>query len=80
MRALAEAIGVNQSYLVRILGPKSAKATRRASSTVAAAVAEYFGLPSDYFPEFRQAIVNEAVSGDPVLRDRIYDSLRRQRR
>lgn len=73
LRTLAEAVGVNQSYLSRILGAKS---SRRASARVAAAIAEYLELPSDYFGEYRQAVVEEAVAADPKLRDRVYDSLK----
>ena len=80
MRSLAEAIGVDQSYVVRILGAKGAKATRPPSAKVAAAIAEHLGLPRDYFPEYREALVREAVSSDGALRDRIYDSLQSRRR
>jgi transcriptional regulator with XRE-family HTH domain len=75
LRALAEAIGVNQSYLSRILGAKS---SRPASARVAAEIAEYFELPTDYFGEYREAVVIEAVAADPKLRDRVYDSLKRR--
>jgi transcriptional regulator with XRE-family HTH domain len=78
LRALAEAIGVNQSYLSRILGPKDTDAARTVSAKVAEAVAEYFDLPRDYFGESREAIVHDAVAADSKLRDRVYDSLKRK--
>jgi hypothetical protein len=55
-------------------------AARPASAKVAAAIAEHLGLPHDYFPEYREAVVHDAVSDDPALRDRIYDSLQSRRR
>jgi transcriptional regulator with XRE-family HTH domain len=78
LRAVAEAIGVNQSYLSRILGPKGRKSSRTASAGVAEAIAGYFGLPADYFGEYREAVVMDAVAADPKLRDRVYDSLKRR--
>ena len=77
LRALAEGVGVNQSYLSRVLGAKS---SRPASARVAAAIADYFELPSDYFGEYRQAVVQDAIAADPKLRDRVYDSLKRKSR
>ncbi|MCU1278914.1 MAG: hypothetical protein JWM53_2460 [bacterium] len=80
LRALADAVGVNQSYLSRILSPKSSAATRPPSAKVAAAIAEELGLPRDYFAEYREAVVQNAIAGDAKLRDRVYDSLPRSRR
>jgi transcriptional regulator with XRE-family HTH domain len=80
LRALADAVGVNQSYLSRILGSNDPDAARGASAKLAAAVAEYFDLPQDYFGEYRQAIVQDAIAADPKLRDRVYDSLKRKSR
>src|SRR5947209_182771 len=80
LRALAEAVGVNQSYLSRILSPKPSAATRPPSAKVAAAIAEELGLPRDYFTEYRQAVVHDAIAEDGKLRDQVYDSLPRSRR
>lgn len=77
IRSLADAIGVNQSYLSRILGAKS---SRPPSAKVAGAIAVFFGLPVDYFGEYRQAVVIDAVVSDQALRDRVYDSLPRKGR
>lgn len=78
LRTLAQAIDVNQSYLSRIMGKPGAATTRRASAKVASAVAEYFDLPIDYFPEYREAVVIDAVTENGRLRDRVYDSLKRR--
>jgi transcriptional regulator with XRE-family HTH domain len=80
LRSLAAAVGVNQSYLSRILGSKDPDAARGASAKLAAAIAEYFDLPEDYFGEYRQAVVQDAIAADPKLRDRVYDSLKRKPR
>jgi hypothetical protein len=64
----------------RILGARDTEAARSASPKVVAAVAEHFDLPRDYFGEYREAIVRDAVAADPKLRDRIYDSLKRKPR
>jgi transcriptional regulator with XRE-family HTH domain len=74
LRALAEATGMNQSYLSRILG---AKGSRPVSKDAAAKIASAFKLPADYFPEYRAAAVIEAARADPALLDRVYDDLRR---
>lgn len=80
LRALAAAVGVNQSYLSRILGAKGASSTRPPSAKVASAIAQYFDLPQDYFPEYRAAVVQDAISSDAKLCDRIYDSLARSKK
>jgi antitoxin HigA-1 len=74
LRKLAQSIGVNHSYLSRVLGAKGA---RPATAELAAAVARALELPDDYFPEYREAFVISRVREDPALRDRLYDRLRR---
>ena len=74
LRSLAKAIGVNQSYLSRILG---AKGERPVSRGIAARIAAAFELPEDYFPEYRAGVVIEAARTNPALLDRIYDELHR---
>lgn len=76
LRSLGRAVGVNQSYLSRILG---AKQSRPASKEVAGAIAETLGLARDYFPEYRLAAVIEQVTAEPRTRDRVYDLLRAKR-
>lgn len=77
LRSLAEAIEINQSYISRILGAKS---SRPVSRNVARRIAEAFGLPPDYFPEYRAAAVLEAARSNPALLDPIYDKLPRKSR
>jgi hypothetical protein len=36
-------------------------------------VAAALGLPDDYFPEYREAMVHRAIRRDPRLRDEIFD-------
>jgi hypothetical protein len=59
---------------------RDSDAARGASAKLAAAIAEYFDLPEDYFGEYRQAVVQDAIAADPRLRDRVYDSLKRKPR
>ena len=76
LRALAEMIGVNQSYLSRVLGAKGA---RPVSRETAAKIAAAFGLPRDYFAEYRAAVVIEAARDKPWMLDPVYDRLARQK-
>lgn len=77
LRALAEQVGVNQSYLSRVLGAKGA---RPVSKELAAKVAKAFGLPADYFPEYRAAVVVDAARRNPTLLDGVYEKLAKKRR
>lgn len=72
LRALAKSIGVNQSYLSRVLGAEGA---RPVSKDVAGKIASAFDLPRDYFAEYRAAVVTEAARDQPWLLDPIYDQL-----
>jgi transcriptional regulator with XRE-family HTH domain len=74
LRTLASRVGVNQSYLSRVLG---ARGSRPASADIARRIAEALELPPDYFPEAREDEVVAAVRADPALRDKIYRQLRR---
>jgi len=74
LRGLAEQIGVNQSYLSRVLGAKGA---RPASKDAAAKIASAFGLPQDYFAEYRASVVIDAARDEPWLLDSVYDRLQR---
>jgi hypothetical protein len=42
-------------------------------------VARAFGLPEDYFPEFREAFVVNAVRQNAKLRDELYRKLKKRR-
>ena len=68
VRALARALHVDQSYLSRIITGDAP-----ASGAVAGRVAEVLGLPVDYFPEYREWRLVEAIHQDPELRDRLFD-------
>ena len=41
-------------------------------------VASAFGLPEDYFAEYREAVVRNEIREDPSLRDEIFDQLKRR--
>lgn len=73
-------VGVNQSYLSRITSNRKDKTWRPPSRKVLVAIAEVFDIPPDYFPEFREIAVVEAIADNGRLRDRFYDSLPRRRR
>ena len=75
-RALARSIGVNQSHISRVLAenPKLPP-----SKQLCAQIAGALGLPTDYFVEYREAEVIEAIRRDTALRERIYRGLSRQR-
>jgi len=64
---------VDHAHLSRVIRREGGK---KASGEVAGRVAEALGLPSDFFPEYREAKVVEAVQADPELRERLYDPLR----
>ena len=70
-REFAARIGFPQSYLSRTLS-----AERSPSKRFLEAAARGLGLPKDYFPEYRQHVVIDALKRRPALRDKIYDSLR----
>lgn len=74
IRALAAAVGVSDSHLSRVLRRADYKTP---STDLTKRVAETLGLPSDYFPEFREAYVIERIKGDPKLRNRLYQQLKR---
>lgn len=69
-REFAKEIGFPQSYVSRALGVE-----RSPSKRFLEAAAKGLGLPHDYFPEYRQHVVIEAIKRRPALRDEIYDSL-----
>jgi transcriptional regulator with XRE-family HTH domain len=73
-RRLATAVGVDPAYISRAVGEP---ARRGPSPGLAGRVAEALGLPSDYFPEYREAQVIAAVRRDPQLRERLYRTLGR---
>ncbi|HEU4686956.1 MAG TPA: helix-turn-helix transcriptional regulator [Vicinamibacterales bacterium] len=72
LRAFAAEVGVSQGHLSRALRGAD---YRSVSGELAGRIAVTLELPRDYFPEYRQAIVIEAVRSDPALRDRLYGRL-----
>lgn len=77
LRALGEEIKVSPSHLSRVLRRRDYQTP---SGELARKVALAFGLPEDYFPEFRESVVLERVRGDAKLRDELYDRLTARRR
>jgi transcriptional regulator with XRE-family HTH domain len=77
LRKLAQLADVNQSHLSRVLRRADYKTP---SAELVRRVALALGLPQDYFPEFRESVVHDAVRADAKLRDELYDRLRRRRR
>ncbi len=77
LRSLAADVGVNQSYLSRILR-EGGSGARRPTAAIAIRIAEALGLPADYFAEARAGFVVKRVLADGALRDRVYDRLRRE--
>jgi transcriptional regulator with XRE-family HTH domain len=72
---LAREVGVNQSHLSRVLRGANRKTV---SGELAERIAVELGLPSDWFPETRQARLFAVLRADDVLRDRLYDELVRR--
>jgi transcriptional regulator with XRE-family HTH domain len=77
LRALAAMLGISDSHLSRVVRRADYK-TPSADLTKRVAVA--LGLPSDYFPEFREAYVLEQIKSDSRLRNDLYVRLSRERR
>jgi transcriptional regulator with XRE-family HTH domain len=73
-RRLSALVGVDPAYISRAVGDPDG---RGPSPELARRVAVALGLPSDYFPEYREAEVIAAVRRDPQLRERLYRTLGR---
>jgi transcriptional regulator with XRE-family HTH domain len=76
IRALAREVGVTDAHLSRVLRQVNYKTP---SADLAGRVAEAFGLPRDFFPEYREGYVIEKLKANGRLRDELYDRLKRQR-
>ena len=70
LNQLAAMVGVNYSHLWRVIGRKDNK---KVTGDLAERVAVAFELPSDWFPETRQARLFDLLRNDGDLRDRLYD-------
>ncbi len=73
LRQLARDVGVTDSHLSRLL--RGIGYRTRPSKDLARRVAVALGLEPDYFPEYREAIVVEAVHTRAGLREELYDRL-----
>jgi transcriptional regulator with XRE-family HTH domain len=75
IRRLSRETGVTDAHLSRVL---RRAAYKTASGELARRIAIAFGLPEDYFPEFREAFVIDQIKRNSGLRDEIYGRLRKQ--
>jgi transcriptional regulator with XRE-family HTH domain len=69
---LAQTVGVSASHLSRALRQTDGKTV---SPDLSARIAAALGKPRDYFPEYRQAVVVQALLDDQTQCDRVYDEL-----
>lgn len=70
-RDLARAVGVDPAHICRLLRPT----VTRVSRDLLLRVADAFDLPPDFFLEYRQWRVIEAVRTDPALCERLYHAV-----
>ena len=77
IRRLALEAGVERGYLWKVIRRRGYKTP---SVRMAESVARALGLPSDYFPEYRERIVIDRVKRDPKARDDVFDSLAQDRK
>jgi transcriptional regulator with XRE-family HTH domain len=75
LRELSRRIGIDATYLSRIR-----RGQKRVPVDLPKQVAVVLGLPEDYFPETREALISDAIRRDPELREAIYRRIFRQRR
>lgn len=76
LRQFADAVEISVSHLSKITRRRNNK---RVTPELAQRAAEALDLPSDYFPETREAYLLGRIRKQPRLRDRLYDELRRRR-
>jgi transcriptional regulator with XRE-family HTH domain len=72
-RALADAVGVEQSHLSRLA--RGVDSRTRPSVDLAHRITEVLGLSEDYFRETREAIVIEQLRRDAPFLNRVYRNL-----
>jgi transcriptional regulator with XRE-family HTH domain len=76
LRALARQLGsVDHAYLSRMISGKTQVNVHHAE-----AISKRLGLPPDYFPEVREALLVDAIKRNSKLRDRLYDEHVKRRR
>jgi transcriptional regulator with XRE-family HTH domain len=73
LRQLAAEVGVSDSHLSRVLRRRDYKTP---STQLITKISAALGLPGDYFPEVREALLFQAIKADGTLRDRLYVRLK----
>ena len=73
IRQLSRQTGVGNAHLSRLL--RGVGYRTKPSKELARRVAEALELEPDYFLEYREAVVIEAVRSQPKLREELYDQL-----
>lgn len=76
LRQLAREAGISARHLSRAMRGVD---YRSPGGELAGRIAEALELPRDYFPEYRERVVVDAVRADPKLRERIYRQVDRER-
>jgi transcriptional regulator with XRE-family HTH domain len=74
VRELARRTEVSSTHLSRALRGAKYKSI---GGELAGGLAVALDLPIDYFVEYREALVVNAVREDPALRERLYNRLKR---
>ncbi len=74
-RALARAVGVEQSHLSRLL--RHADYYVRPSTDLMSRIADALHIPSDFFREYREDVVIGHLGSDANYLNKTYDSLLR---
>jgi transcriptional regulator with XRE-family HTH domain len=75
LRELSRRMGVDATYLSRVR-----RGRKRLPSRLPGRVAISLGLPEDYFPETREALIMDAIRSSSDLREEIYERFVRGRR
>lgn len=75
LRELSRRLGKDATFLSRVR-----RGQQRIPDGLPARVAVALGLPEDYFPEAREALILEAVRAQPDLRERLYRAVAYARR
>jgi transcriptional regulator with XRE-family HTH domain len=74
LRELSRRLGMDATYLSRVR-----RGRKRLPTDLPKRVAVALGLPEDYFPETREAVISDAVRRDPELRERMYRTVSKPR-
>lgn len=72
IRELARVVGASPGHLSRVIR----RDNKQVSGDLAGRIAVALGLPRDFFVEYREAVVLEAIRNDGRLREQLYKSLR----